>query len=248
MSEGAPERLESTDGAAPARSRLADDAYRRINRMIQAGEHPRDTKLPTESELSTRLGVSRPVVREALARLREEGIVRSQQGSGTFVVRGPRAGAEHYPQIRTIADLLSSYEFRIQVEGQTAWLAAERHTEARLADIERTLAEAEVAIAAGSFTLALDLNFDFHRATARATNNPFYVATVEALPNLIGIARQAMRGFAGDSDHERVRVIHEEHRRIFRAIQERDPRRARAEMEAHIENARQYLLERRELV
>ncbi len=253
MSEGAPERLpaperlQSADGA-PARSRLADDAYRRINRMIQAGEHPRDTKLPTESELSARLGVSRPVVREALARLREEGIVRSQQGSGTFVVRGPRAGAEHYPQIRTIADLLASYEFRIQVEGQTAWLAAERHTKATLAGIEQALAEAETAIHADSFRRALDLNFDFHRATARATNNPFYVATVEAIPNLIGFARQAMRGFAGDSERERVRVIHEEHRRIFLAIQERDARRAKAEMEAHIENARQYLLERRELV
>jgi DNA-binding FadR family transcriptional regulator len=155
----------------PARSRLADNAYRQIHQMILSGEHPRDCKLPTESELGARLGVSRPVIREALARLRDEGVVRSQKGSGTFVVRGPRAGTEHYPQIRTVADLLSSYEFRIHVEGQTAWLAAERHTQARLADIEQALAEAEAAIDAGNVRLALDLNFDFHRATARATNN-----------------------------------------------------------------------------
>jgi DNA-binding GntR family transcriptional regulator len=56
-----------------------------------------------------------------------------------------------------------------------------------------------------------------------------------------------MNRFGGESEAERVRVIHEEHLRVYRAIRDRDARRAKAEMEAHIDNARQYLLERREL-
>ncbi|HET6468954.1 MAG TPA: FCD domain-containing protein [Geminicoccaceae bacterium] len=229
------------------RGRLSEQAYQQIHRLILRGEFPKDCKLPTESELGARLGVSRPVIREALARLREEGVVRSQQGSGTFVVRGTPPHAEFLPPIRTVADLLNSYDFRIHVEGRTAFLAAERHTRERLADIEQALLAAEAAIDGGAVQLALDLNFDFHRAVARATSNPFYVATIEAIPNLIGIARDTMRHFHTENAIERVRVIHEEHLGIFRAIRDRDGRRARAEMEAHIDNARRYVLERREL-
>ena len=106
-------------GAGGAR-RLADIVYEQLFRLIARGEFPRDCKLPPEGELSRRFGVSRPVIRDALARLKEEGFVRSQRGSGTIVVRGEAAGMHAYPPIRTVSDLLRSYEFRITVEAATA--------------------------------------------------------------------------------------------------------------------------------
>ena len=106
--------------AERARPTLVDRVHEQVLRLIVRGEFPRERKLPTEAELCTRFGVSRTVVRAALIRLREEGHLRSQQGSGWVVVRGPEPGSLHYPPIRSVADLERSYEFRIAVEGQAA--------------------------------------------------------------------------------------------------------------------------------
>ena len=232
---------------ARGRSKLSDVVYGQILRLIVRGEYPRHCKLPTENELGIRFGVSRPVIREALAKLRDEGVVRSQQGSGTFVERGPEAGALVYPPVRSVADMHWVYEFRIIVEGQSAYMAAERHTRETLADIEKLLAEAESVIAAGAAHVGADLNFAFHRAVARATQNPYFVTTLEAIPNLIGVGRIAVRNNGLDDPAQRLRSVWLEHESIYRAIAERDAPRARTEMEAHIGNARKYIFQRQDI-
>jgi GntR family transcriptional repressor for pyruvate dehydrogenase complex len=233
---------------ARARSKLSDVVYGQVLRLIARGEYPRHCKLPTENELGTRFGVSRPVIREALARLRDEGVVRSQQGSGTFVERGPEAGALVYPPVRSVADMQWVYEFRIVVEGQSAYMAAERHTKETLADIEKSLAEAETSIAAATASIGADLNFAFHRAVARATHNPYFITTLEAIPNLIGVGRIAVRNNGIDDPVKRLRSVWLEHESIYRAIADRDAPRAKAEMEAHIGSARQYIFQRQDIV
>lgn len=71
----------------PRQVKLSDQIYERIFGLIVSGEFPEKSKLPTEVELADRLKVSRTIVREALARLRDEGFVISRQGAGTFVQR-----------------------------------------------------------------------------------------------------------------------------------------------------------------
>lgn len=239
--------LDQPQADGRGRSKLSDVVYGQILRLIARGEYPRHCKLPTENELGARFGVSRPVIREALARLRDEGVVRSQQGSGTFVERGPEAGALVYPPVRSVADMQWVYEFRITVEGQSAYMAAERHTKETLADIEKSLVEAEAMIAAGTPHVGADLNFAFHRAVARATQNPYFVTTMEAIPNLIGVGRIAVRNNGIDDPVQRLRSVWLEHQSIYQAIAERDAPRARAEMEAHIGNARQYIFQRQDI-
>ncbi len=229
------------------RPKLSDVVYDQILRLISRGEYPRHCKLPTENELGSRFGVSRPVIREALARLRDEGVVRSQQGSGTFVERGPEAGALVYQPVRSIADMQWCYEFRIIVEGQSAFMAAERHTRETLADIEKSLADAEAAISEANANIGADLNFAFHRAVARATQNPYFVTTLEAIPNLIGVGRIAVRNNGIDDPVKRLRSVWLEHESIYRAIADRDGPRAKAEMESHIGNARQYIFQRQDI-
>ncbi|MBM3547977.1 MAG: FadR family transcriptional regulator [Alphaproteobacteria bacterium] len=229
------------------RSKLSDVVYDQILRLIGRGEYPRNTKLPTENELGARFGVSRPVIREALARLRDEGIVRSQQGSGTFVERGPEAAALAYPAIRSVADMQWFYEFRIVVEGQSAYIAAERHTKETLADIAKSLTDAESAIAEANANLGSDLNFAFHRAVARATQNPYFITTLEAIPNIVGMGRIGVRNSGLDDPVARMRAVWLEHESIYRAIADRDGPRARAEMEAHIGGARQYIFQRQDV-
>ncbi len=223
--------------------RLADIVYDQLFRLIARGEFPKDCKLPAETELSERFGVSRPVIRDALARLKHEGHVASQRGSGTVVVRGHAAGQRSFPPISSIADLLRSYEFRVTVETASAAIAAERRTAAGLAAIERTLDGAAEAMAAGGVQVLSELNFAFHRAVAGATQNPFYLATLEMIPNFVGIDSLNIATLGAEDPADRMHRIHAEHSAIFEHIRNRDPARARAEMERHINTARDFVLE-----
>lgn len=234
------------DGASPGR--LAAMVYEQIDRLIRRGEFPKGCKLPPESELARRFGVSRPVVREALARLRDEGIVRSQQGSGTFVIRGMLPSATALPPIRTLADLLRYYEYRIDVEAATAGLAAERRTSDDIADIAKVLANAEDMLKQGQHQLLADTNFAFHRAIAQATRNPFYVRTLEMLPNFIGHNRLDLVASSRRSGEEQFWRIHREHMAIFAAVEAGDATRARVEMQRHILAARDVVLNRQSLL
>jgi GntR family transcriptional regulator, transcriptional repressor for pyruvate dehydrogenase complex len=243
VTRGAPER--ATSSRSPRR--LADIVYEQLFRLIARGEFPKGCKIPPEGELTTRFGVSRPIIRDALSRLKDEGFVRSQRGSGSVVVRGEPPGMQAYPPIRTISDLLRSYEFRMTVEAATAAMAAERRGLADVADIERTLDRAASAIDNGIHHLLADLNFDFHRAVARATHNPFYLKTVEMIPNFIGAERLDLTTLVDRDMSEHVRRIHAEHVSVFEAIRARQPERAVHEMEAHIAAARDFVLEQQEI-
>ena len=240
--------VSEVEAPAPGRvRRLADIVHEQLFRLIVRGEFPKGCKLPPEGELATRFGVSRPIVRDALAMLKEEGYVRSQRGSGSVVTRGEAPGAHAYPPIRTVSDLLRSYEFRITVESATAAMAAERREPADLADLARTLDRAGNAIDHGVHHLLADLNFDFHRAVARATHNPFYLKTVEMIPNFIGAERLDRTAFGQQDLPERARRIHDEHVAISEAIRRRDPEDAVRSMERHIAAARDYVIERQEI-
>ena len=230
-----------------ATRRLADIVHEQLSRLIARGEFPKGCKLPTETELATRFGVSRPVIRDALARLKEQGYVSSQRGSGSIVTRGEAPGAPAYPSIRTVSDLLRSYEFRITVECATAAMAAERRGAPDIADLARTLERAESAIDRGVLHLLADLNFDFHRAVARATHNPFYLRTVEMIPNFIGAEQLDRNAFGNVDIAQRARRIHDEHLAVFAAIRCAEPEQAMSCMENHIALARDFVLERQEL-
>lgn len=240
------DRPEAESGAK--RATLAARVREQIVRLIERGEFPKNCKLPTEAELCARFGVSRPVIRAALAALRDRNYIRSAQGSGSHVIRGPEPGALRYPPVQTVADLERCYEFRITVEAQTAYLAALRHTQETLALIEDALRAADQAIELRTPELGADLNFRFHRAVARATGNPFFVATLESIPNLIGYGPVEVRNFGIADPIERMRAIGAEHYRLFQAIQARDAARARAEMEAHIGAARLQMFERQRVI
>lgn len=227
--------------------RLADIVYEQLFRLIERGEFPKGCKLPPEGTLSTRFGVSRPVIRDALGRLKAEGFVRSQRGSGNVVVRGEPPGMQAYPPIRTVSDLLRSYEFRITVESATAAMAARRRAPSDIADLERTLDRAASALDNAVYHLLADLNFDFHRAVARATHNPFYLKTVEMIPNFIGAERLDLTTFGDQDMPERVRRIHDQHVEIFDAIRRGEPEQAVHAMEGHIAAARDFVVERQEI-
>jgi DNA-binding FadR family transcriptional regulator len=223
---------------------LADRVADQLRRLIERGEFPRDCRLPTEFALCRRFGVSRPVVRTALAMLRDQGIVQSLKGSGSVVIRGPDPGGLKFPLLRTVADIEKFFEFRVTLEREAARLAAERHTPETLGAIEAALLESEHAVENEPAELAGDTNFRLHRAIALATDNPFHVATMEAMPNLVGIGPIEVRHNGLLEPRARQDVILREHRKIFEAIRVRDAALAGNEMAAHISAARRWVYQR----
>ena len=99
---------DSEDARVPAAPRhkpaLAERVYHLIYSRIRNGTYPSNEKLPSENRLAEEFGVSRPIVRDALEQLREEGLVHSRQGAGSFV-REVRTEPLGFARVETIADM-----------------------------------------------------------------------------------------------------------------------------------------------
>ena len=164
---------------------------------------------PTEADLAARFDVSRPVVREALARLREDGLVVSRQGSGSYVRRQPADAVLHFAQVDSIADIQRCFEFRHDIEGGAAALAAQRWTEDTLGDLRNALERLEKVTEDGG--LGVDADFDFHMAVARASRNRFFVSTLASLQSHITFGMNLTRNLSLLRTTKRLRAIQTEY-------------------------------------
>ena len=110
---------------APRRTpRLADQLYAQLVNQIVRGTLMTGQRLPSENRLSSEFGVSRPVIREAIARLQADGLVTTRHGSGTFVVGQPKDQAIKLAPIAGTPALVLCFELRTALECETAILAA----------------------------------------------------------------------------------------------------------------------------
>jgi DNA-binding FadR family transcriptional regulator len=228
--------------AAPLRQmKLSEQIYDRIFGLIVSGEFPENSKLPTEVELGGRFGVSRTVVREALARLRDDGVVMSRQGAGTFIQRRPNRAILGFRPMASISDILRCFEFRVGLEGEAAFVAATRRDVARIEDLARALEALETIVKQGSVGAIAD--YDFHLAVANASCNPFFVSVMESLRTNIDFGMNLARNLSLRKPVSRVRQVQEEHARVYDAIHKGDAEGARKAMRQHIENARTRIFE-----
>ena len=102
------------------RVRLADQLYGQIFEQLVSGNLSVGDKLPSENEISERYGVSRPVVREALLRLRADGLVTAHQGLGTFVSHQPAPRLKTFSDVEHVSAYLRAQEVRVALEGDAA--------------------------------------------------------------------------------------------------------------------------------
>jgi GntR family transcriptional regulator, transcriptional repressor for pyruvate dehydrogenase complex len=220
-----------------AGGRLSDRVYEHILHQLVSGAFPVGARIPTELELGHRLGVSRPVVRDALQRMRDEGLLASRQGSGTVVLRRPDSAMAAFAPISSIADVQRCFVFRYAVEGEAAALAAKRHDAEAIARIAAALTLLEQATAEGRPAEAED--FEFHQSIADATGNHFFTATLIGLREQIVAGIHINRGLSLIKPrHQRVATVMKEHVSIHHAIAAGDEGKARNAMHRHIENAR----------
>lgn len=228
-------------GLKPARKiLLADEAYEKLLALLTSGRVDEGGRLPSEPTLALQLGVSRPVVREALSRLRADGVVVSRHGSGTYVQKRPDAALVTLTPQGGLADLLRAFELRVGLEGEAAALAAERRSRRDIAEVRRTLAELSRAVSRG--TLGADSDLQFHLAVARSSHNPLFEVTLKSLVRPIFDGMKVARGLSLRRSRQRLELVQSEHQAIFTAIVDEDPDAARTAMRTHISNARVRIL------
>ena len=227
-------------GPWPVRSpikapKLGDRIYEQIVERIVSGSLPEGSRLPSEHDFCRMFEVSRPVVREALARLRADGIVDSRQGSGSYVRRRPADELLSYAPCGNVAQLLRCFEFRVALEGEAAALAATRRSASQLRAIRKTHRDFDSAVNQGRIGKTSDL--EFHLNIARASGNDLFAETMESLLDDIGQGMDLARTLDANKQQERVLIVRQEHDAIMSAIEDGDADRARVAMRAHVGNA-----------
>ncbi|MFL9910943.1 FadR/GntR family transcriptional regulator [Paraburkholderia sp. RL17-337-BIB-A] len=206
------------------RSKIADDA-------VKVGD-----KLPTERELALELGVSRTVIREAVAALRADGLIDAKHGIGYFVAQksasdyGFPTSAKHLGFSSSMLDLL---ELRMAVEIHAAGLAAARRSWAQ---------EAKIFANAENFATALErgespdlADWAFHRSISEATNNAAFVEFFDRM-GLSVLPRRAIEGEKRDAliTRQYLEKSIPEHRAVCEAISRGDVEAAREAMKGHL--------------
>lgn len=220
-----------TVGRAP---NLPSQVAQMISAEILSGRIRRGDRLPTERELAELFGVSRNVVREAIAKLRFEGVVETRQGVGVFILGdASRSVLRIDAEILRDGSLMSSlFELRSIIEVEAAGLAAVRRNRKDLAAIKTAM---QALYSSEGPDSSADADIEFHRAIVQATDN-IYIAT------FINFIWEHVRTSIAKAnlhlDHAtRMPINRKEHTAIFDAIKDRDVDRARECMRVHIANA-----------
>jgi DNA-binding FadR family transcriptional regulator len=222
--------------------RLAHQLVEGIGAQIQGQLLKPGDKLPTESEIMQSYGVSRTVVREALSRLQAAGVVETRHGIGTFVLQprpGPGFGIDA-SDIATAVDVMAVLELRISLETESAGLAAQRRSEAQLAEMREALDDFEASV--GGDGDAVTPDFRFHLAIANATGNRYFADIMSHLgATLIPRTRIDSSRVAQEELPQYLRRVNREHEEIYSAIARGDSESARAAMRIHLTNSRERL-------
>jgi len=190
-------------------------------------------KLPSEARIAEEFGVSRTVVREAVAALRADGLVEPRRGAGVFVLEPAEATTAAFrsvdhERISSIVDLL---ELRSAVEMEAAALAAMRRSPAQEEIILQRHSQVRECIDAQRSTAEAD--YALHVAIAEAANNPRFGEFMQ----LIGpgaIPRVNLQVWLG-RDYQTQ--ICDEHELIVTAISSRDSEAARLAMREHLKGS-----------
>jgi GntR family transcriptional regulator, transcriptional repressor for pyruvate dehydrogenase complex len=217
--------------------KLSQSVVQQIELLILRGILQPGERLPSERELSDRLGVSRPSLREAVSDLQQRGLLTSRPNAGIFVA--DVLGSAFSP---ALIGLFSSHEeavfdyvaFRRDMEALSAERAARLGTETDLKVIAAVFAKMQAAHQKRDPSDEAELDASFHMAIIEASHNVVMLHMMRSMYDLLrsGVFynRQVMFKNRLTRDH-----LLDQHRAINDAIQGRDPAAARAAIEAHMD-------------
>lgn len=214
---------------------LASRVAQTLRDDIAAGRFAAGARLPAEAGLADAFGVSRPIVREAIALLKADGVVVTRKGSGAYVSDTP--GGQVW-RVASAPDggptLAQLFELRRVVETACAEMAALRRTEADMVAIRTALAAMQAH--ALDFPSAAAADIAFHHAIAQATHNPCFTGLTDFVSQQLLVARQhAWENSARLSAASGApRAADAEHAALTEAIAAGDAHAAREAAHAHL--------------
>jgi GntR family transcriptional repressor for pyruvate dehydrogenase complex len=208
-----------------------------LEQAIESGVYPVGGRLPSERELAEELGVSRPVVREAIIVLESRGLVQTRHGAGVFVQTNSAAAVE--PTADSDSGPFELIEARRLLEGEIAALAAELVTERQIAELQRLIDR----IGDNRLDNMAREKADraFHIALARVTDNDVLVGIVEKLWDLryqSALCEYFFRRALAIGIEPPV----DEHQKVLDAVKARDAEGARSAMREHLARVTENLL------
>jgi GntR family transcriptional regulator, transcriptional repressor for pyruvate dehydrogenase complex len=219
---------------------VKDTVVERLIGLINEQKLGLGDRLPTELEMSEAMGVGRSSVREAVSTLMGLGLLVRRSGDGTYIASDLSNLILRPLKFQLMLDpmhLTEGFEARRILEGEFAYLAAERADRDDLAEIDRTLARMREKCTDPGESSSRD--FDFHMAIARGAKNGVLFGVLNNIADLV------MRTHVTTADRRGIRPqTMAKHEAIAEAIRQREPEKARALMIEHIEAASRHALSR----
>lgn len=211
---------------------LPDAIAQQIREHILNGQFKEGSRLPTEHELLAQFNVSRNVIREAIARLKLNGLVESRRGVGTFVAKNINGRKFEIikEDLLDIRQLEHVSELRIEIESGAAALAAHHRTEEQLIMLKNALNT--VNKSGKDWEQGAQAALEFHVCIAHCSNNPYFIRLMEHLNYVLQNAVRTLRS----RNQERVQHVETEHQEIYEAIARQDSAAARHAVRLHLSN------------
>jgi len=217
--------------------RLSQGVTRQIEGLILRGILRPGERLPSERELSERMHVSRPSLREALGDLQERGLLASKAGAGVYVA--DVLGSAFSPALvrlfsthdKAVFDYLS---FRRDLEGLAAERAAGMASDTDLQVINTIFEKMEAAHKKRSPDEEAHLDAHFHLAIIEASHNVIMLHMMRSMYELLREGVFYNRTVMFKQRMTRDSLL-EQHRAINAALQLRDAKGARAAIEDHLQ-------------
>lgn len=215
--------------------KLSEEIVDQIKELIARGELNPGQKIPSERDLASFLGVSRPSVREAIMVLEAMGFLESRQGGGTYVrsladvtMADPLANMVERRDPRMLHALT---EVRIGLETWSAYLAAKRADDTQIERLQELYATMVDRAAKGGWDAEIDA--EFHLTISAASHNTLQVHVLSTIQSLFQTTiMDALSEFYSKEGYIELLLNH--HREIMEAIADHDPERARNKMMEHL--------------
>ncbi|WP_291317379.1 FadR/GntR family transcriptional regulator [Desulfuromonas sp.] len=215
--------------------KISEEIVEQIKGLISKGQLKPGDRVPSERDLASLFGVSRPSVREALMVLDAMGLVESRQGGGTFVRSLTEASLAD--PLTTMVEknphmLQALVEVRKGLECWSAYLAATRATEEEIAELGRIFNEMKDQAASGGWDPKIDSKF--HYVITNATHNTIQLHLLNTIHGLFDATiHVALTEFYSREGY--LKPLLDQHRDIYDAIAHRDPEESRTKMREHLE-------------
>lgn len=215
--------------------KISEEIVEQIQKLIAKGELKPGDRIPSERDLASMLGVSRPSVREAIMVLEAMGFLDSRQGGGTFVrtlteasIADPLAKLVEQKDPQLLRALV---EVRMGLESWSTYLAAKRAEAHEIAEMRRLYEVMAEQATRGGWDPKVDA--DFHYAITAASHNSLQMHVLDSVHTLFHATIQvALMEFYRQQGHVEKLLV--QHREILEAIAAHEPELARQKMMVHL--------------